>query len=120
IRYVEQGSGEPVVLVHGYTSYIERAWIENNRNSPPFGEGVLNALAKNYHVIAFDLRGHGKSDKPHDPAKYGAQISQDIVRLLDHLRIPRAHIIGYSYGATNTATLLSTTPDRFITATLGG
>lgn len=111
IRYVQKGSGEPVVLVHGYTSYIERTWVEN---------GVMDNLAKHYRVIALDLRAHGKSGKPHDPAQYGAQVSQDIVRLLDYLRIPRAHIIGYSYGGATTAKLLTTNPERFLTAILGG
>ena len=111
IRYVEKGSGEPVVLVHGYTSYIERSWVEN---------GVMDNLAKDYRVIALDLRAHGKSGKPHDSAQYGAQVSQDVVRLLDYLRIPRAHMIGYSYGGVTTAKLLTMNPERFITAILGG
>ena len=110
IRYVEQGSGVPVVLVHGYTNVIERAWIET---------GVLPNLAKDHRVIALDLRGHGKSDKPHDSKAY-AELGQDVIRLLDHLGIPRANIVGYSLGGTITAKLLTTNPDRFITATLGG
>jgi pimeloyl-ACP methyl ester carboxylesterase len=110
IRYVDQGSGEPVVLVHGYTNVIERAWIET---------GVLPNLAKDHRVIALDLRGHGKSDKPHDPKAY-AELGQDVIRLLDHLNIARAHIIGYSLGGAITAKLLTTNPDRFLTATLGG
>ena len=110
IRYVDQGAGTPVVLVHGYTSQIERAWIET---------GVLPNLSKDHRVIALDLRGHGKSDKPHDPTSY-AELSQDVIRLLDYLHIARAHIVGYSLGGQITAKLLTTNPDRFITATLGG
>jgi pimeloyl-ACP methyl ester carboxylesterase len=64
--------------------------------------GVMPNLAKDHMVIAFDRRGHGKSDKPRDPRKYGAESGQDIVRLLDHLGIARAHIIGYSAGAVTT------------------
>src|SRR3954466_8225485 len=75
IRYVDGGSGEPLVLVHGYTNAIERNWIET---------GVLQNLAKDHRVIVLDVRGHGKSDKPHDPKAYGVQMAQDIVRLLDH------------------------------------
>ena len=108
IRYVDQGAGEPVVLVHGYTNFIENNWIAT---------GVLPNLAKDHRVIAFDLRGHGKSDKPHDPKAY-AELGQDVVRLLDHLNIVRAHIVGYSLGGIITAKLLTTNPDRFITATL--
>ena len=111
IRYVEKGSGEPLVLVHGYTSNLEVAWVET---------GVLDSLARNFRVIAFDLRGHGKSGKPHSPQAYGVQLGEDVVRLLDHLKIPRAHIVGYSLGAATTAKLLATRPERFLTAVLGG
>ena len=110
IHYVDQGSGQPVVLIHGYTGSLA-GWVET---------GVLPNLAKDYRVIAFDSRGHGKSDKPHDPASYGIQMVQDVVRLLDHLSIARAHIVGYSMGAVITAKLLTTHPERFLTATLGG
>jgi pimeloyl-ACP methyl ester carboxylesterase len=82
--------------------------------------GVLPNLATDYRVIALDCRGHGQSDKPHDPQSYGLQMSQDVVRLLDHLNIGQAHIIGHSMGAGITAQLLTTHPDRFLTATLSG
>jgi len=108
IRYVDQGTGEPVVLVHGYTNDIENNWIAT---------GVLSNLVKDHRVIALDLRGHGKSDKPHDTRAY-AELGQDVVRLLDHLNIARAHIVGYSLGGIITAKLLTTNPDRFITVTL--
>jgi pimeloyl-ACP methyl ester carboxylesterase len=111
IRYVDQGQGEPVFLIHGYTGSIEIHWIDT---------GVLPNLAKDHRVIALDLRGHGKSDKPHDAKSYGAELGEDVVRLLDRLKIPRAHIVGYSLGANITAKLLTTNPERFITATLGG
>ena len=110
IRYVDQGSGQPVVLIHGYTGSIA-GWVET---------GVLPHLAQDYRVIAFDCRGHGKSDKPYDPKSYGIQMVHDVVRLLDHLNIARAHIVGYSMGAAITAKLLTTHPDRFLTATLVG
>jgi pimeloyl-ACP methyl ester carboxylesterase len=111
IRYMEQGSGEPIVLVHGYTSNVEENWVDH---------GVMGNLAKDHRVIAFDLRGHGKSGKPHDSTKYGAELSRDIVRLMDRLDIARAHVVGYSFGASITAKLLTTNPERFLTATLGG
>ena len=65
LRYVDQGTGAPIVLVHGYSSSIERGLVET---------GVIANLAKNYHVIAFDMRGHGKSGKPHDPKAYGHEL----------------------------------------------
>jgi len=111
IRYVEQGSGPPVVLLHGFSGSLDSGWVET---------GVLPTLATDYRVIAFDSRGSGKSDKPHDPKSYGLQMGQDVVRLLDHLHIARAHIVGHSLGAIITATLLTTNPDRFLTATLSG
>ncbi|HUF64847.1 MAG TPA: alpha/beta fold hydrolase, partial [Gemmatimonadaceae bacterium] len=73
-----------------------------------------------YTVIALDLRGHGASDKPHDPAAYGTAFVDDVVRLLDHLNIRRAHTVGYSMGSAITLKLLSTPPDRVISAVLGG
>jgi pimeloyl-ACP methyl ester carboxylesterase len=76
IRYVEQGAGEPVILLHGFTSNIERAWIDR---------GIFAELAKTNRVIAFDSRGHGKSGKPHDPAQYGREMGQDVIRLMDYL-----------------------------------
>lgn len=111
IRYVDEGRGAPVILVHGFTGDIEGGWIAT---------GVLPELVKDYRVIAFDLRGHGKSDKPHDPHAYGREMVLDIVRLMDELKIRRAHIVGYALGANIVARLLVMQPDRFITATVGG
>jgi pimeloyl-ACP methyl ester carboxylesterase len=111
IRYIEQGSGEPVILVHGFTGTLEKNWV---------APGVFQQLAKNFRVIALDCRGHGKSDKPHDAKQYGPEMGLDIIRLLDHLKIEKAHIVGYSMGAMITAKLLTIKTDRFLTATLGG
>ncbi|MGH6860817.1 MAG: alpha/beta fold hydrolase [Phyllobacterium sp.] len=111
IRYISEGAGEPVVLIHGYTTNTEEQWIET---------GVFDKLARHYKVYALDARGHGKSGKPHDRQSYGPQMGQDIVRLLDHLKIDKADIIGYSMGAHIVAQLLTTDEDRFKTAVLGG
>jgi pimeloyl-ACP methyl ester carboxylesterase len=108
LRYVEQGAGEPVVLVHGYGNTAD-IWASN---------GIVRDLARNYRVIAFDLRGHGKSDKPNQPARYGREMTLDIVRLLDHLGIQRAHIVGYSLGGHLVSQLLTLHPERFLSATL--
>jgi len=108
LRYVEQGAGEPVVLVHGFTNTLE-VWAKN---------GIVQDLARNYRVIAFDSRGHGKSDKPHEPARYGREMALDVVRLLDHLGIQRAHIAGYSLGGYVVSQLLTLHPERFLSATL--
>ena len=111
LHYAEQGEGEPVMLLHGYTSDIRGQWMDT---------GVFPALARTYRTIALDARGHGSSDKPHDPAAYGAELGDDVPRLLDHLAIDRAHIVGYSMGAHTVAQLLTRHPERFRTAVLGG
>lgn len=110
LRYVERGQGEPVVLLHGNTSWIEEMWGDT---------GVIEKLSKQYRVIALDCRGRGKSDKPHDPAAYGAHMGEDVVKLLDHLGLRRAHIVGYSMGARITSWLVVNHPERVISATLG-
>lgn len=111
IRYLDQGSGEPVVLIHGFSGNIETSWIN---------PGVFANLVKDHRVIAFDVRGRGKSDKPRDMKSYGGEVAQDVLRLLNHLKIQRAHIVGYSMGGNIVAKLLTINADRFLTATLGG
>jgi pimeloyl-ACP methyl ester carboxylesterase len=106
-----QGSGTPVVLVHGFMSEHRSTWVR---------PGILKRLAARYQVIALDCRGHGASGKPHEPEAYGPEIANDLLRLLDHLGIDRAHMVGYSMGAHAVAQLLVRTPDRLITGTLGG
>jgi len=111
IHYVVEGDGEPVLLIHGFAANIQAQW-----GLP----GVIKDLAKDYQVIAIDNRGHGRSDKPHDPAQYGIQMVEDAVRLLDHMSIDKAHVVGYSMGGFITNKLLATHPERLHTATLGG
>ena len=108
IRYVDQGQGAPVVLIHGYTGTLDRHWINT---------GVFAGLVKDHRVIAFDCRGHGKSGKPVDPQAYGLEMAQDVIRLLDHLKIRRAHIVGFSMGAIVAGHLLTTNPDQFSSVT---
>lgn len=111
IRYIVEGEGEPVLLIHGFACSIHMQWGAS---------GFLKSLAQDYRVIAYDNRGHGLSGKPHDPDKYGEEMCKDALRLLDHLDIPKAHIVGYSLGAFITNKLLVEHPDRFLSATLGG
>lgn len=105
IRYVEQGQGPAVVLMHGYTGTADRHFIAN---------GVFANLAKDHRTIAIDLRGHGKSGKPHDAKAYGEEMSRDVVRLLDHLKIQRAHVLGYSLGGFIASRLAALHPERLI------
>jgi pimeloyl-ACP methyl ester carboxylesterase len=111
IHYTVEGKGEPVLLIHGFAANGDFNW-----RAP----GVTKALADKYEVITIDNRGHGASDKPHDPAKYGEEMVEDAVRLLDHLGIKKAHVVGYSMGGMITAKLLTTHPERLLSATLGG
>jgi pimeloyl-ACP methyl ester carboxylesterase len=111
IHYVVEGKGEPVILVHGFTASIPVQW-----QLP----GIFSKLAKDYQVIALDNRGHGKSDKPLDPKKYGAEMVADVVRLMDHLKIDKAHVVGYSMGGFMTGYMVSMYPGRLLSATLGG
>ena len=111
IRYIVEGEGEPVILVHGFSVNMELQWGQ---------PGVLRELAKDYQVIAIDNRGHGQSDKPHDPEAYGTEMVEDVVRLMDELEIDKAHVVGYSMGGFITNKLIATHPDRLLSATLGG
>ena len=112
INYVDQGTGEPVVLVHGLTETYVGNWQE---------PGIIEALSTaGYRVIALDNRGHGASGKPYDPKQYGLEMVRDVVRLLDHLNIERAHVVGYSMGAIITNNVRAMYPERLLTATLGG
>ncbi len=111
IHYTVQGKedGEPVLLIHGFSLNIEAQW-----------QPAIKALVNDYKVIAMDCRGHGGSEKPHDPNKYGLEMTKDAIRLLDHLRIDKAHIVGYSMGGGMTLQIVARYPDRVRTATLGG
>jgi pimeloyl-ACP methyl ester carboxylesterase len=111
IHYTDEGQGEPVLLIHGFTADITINWTI---------PGTRKALAQDYRVIAIDNRGHGLSDKPHDADKYGLEMVEDAVRLLDHLKIEKAHVVGYSMGGIITLKLVATHPERLRTVTLGG
>ena len=113
IAYEVVGSGEPVLLVHGFASNAKVNWIAT---------GWVKLLAEaGRQVIALDNRGHGDSQKLYDPALYEAsQMAEDSRRLLDHLEIPMADVIGYSMGARITMFLAINHPTRVRSATIGG
>ena len=94
IAYLDEGKGEAVVLLHGFGGSAPRRG-RRCRSPRPSSSPAL----KDYRVLAVDHRGHGKSDKPHDPKKYGKEMAEDVVRLLDHLKVKKAHVVGYSMGA---------------------
>ena len=112
IHWMEAGEGVPVVLLHGYTSCCDAGWFVN---------GIAKELARDQRVNGIDARGHGRSEKPHDPAKYpGDRMPQDVIEALDHLGVGKAHFHGYSMGGGIVAHLLARHPDRFLTASFGG
>ena len=111
IAYFVEGKGEPVVLIHGWLSSAGVNWVF---------PGISKALAKQYKVIALDIRGHGLSDKPTDEEAYGQEMVEDIARLLDHLKINEAHIVGYSMGGIIAGNFMVKHPDRVLSGTLGG
>lgn len=90
LRYAENGAGEPVLLVHGLTRSVE---------ADRLALGLIDDLGRDHRVIAFDCRGHGRSNKPHVPKGYGVEMVRDVARLLDDLGVRRAHVVGYSLGA---------------------
>lgn len=113
IRYATAGTGEAVVLIHGWMGDATTWGVDSQGNpklSPPPG----------FQVIALDLRGHGKSGKPHDPLAYGVAMADDVIRLLDHLKIKRAHLIGYSMGSYVAGKVVERAPKRVISVIYGG
>ena len=111
IAYIVQGEGEPVILIHGWLSSAGINWVL---------PGTSGALAKEFQVVALDIRGHGKSDKPTEEEAYGPELVEDVVRLMDHLKIEKAHIVGYSMGGIIAANFVVRHPDRVRSCTLGG
>src|SRR6202161_4650952 len=112
IHYHDIGPGEPVVLVHGFASTAEHNWG---------GTGGIAALSAKYRVIAPDVRGHGLRDKPHEREAYGyASMGADVTRLMDHLGIASAPLIGYSMGSSIAIELMLSHPERFRAIVLGG
>ncbi len=111
IHYQVQGRGDPVVLLHGITGTAASNWG---------AAGIIDRLAEEFQVIAVDQRGHGKSDKPHDPASYGERMALDVVDLLDHMKLQQANVVGYSMGGFITMKLIALAPDRLLSAVVGG
>jgi pimeloyl-ACP methyl ester carboxylesterase len=107
----EDGAGPPVVLLHGFAVDSASNWQAT---------GIVSALSGEFRVITLDLRGHGLSHKPLDPRSYGVQMVSDVVNLLDHLDVARAHVVGYSMGSTIALKLATMYPERVISLVLGG
>jgi pimeloyl-ACP methyl ester carboxylesterase len=109
LHYEARGEGEAVMLVHGLGV---SAWL--NWKLP----GIARQLRKSYRVVTFDNRGHGASGKPRDPAAYGIEMARDVIRVMDHLGIEKAHVAGYSLGGYITLKVCAEYPDRILSATV--
>ncbi len=113
IAYLDEGEGDPIVLVHGFASTKNVNWV--------YPTWVSELKKNGRRVIAFDNRGHGDSAKLYDAAAYDIGImAGDISALMDHLNIERADIMGYSLGARMTAVLAQSQPERLRSAIFGG
>jgi pimeloyl-ACP methyl ester carboxylesterase len=113
LAYLDEGEGEPIVLVHGFASNKEVNWVL------PGWVATLRSAGR--RAIALDNRGHGASTKLYQPALYHTDLMADDIRaLLDHLRLARADVMGYSMGARNTAFLARVHGERVRSAILGG
>lgn len=89
IHYQVVGDGPPLILQHGFSGSLQ-LW---------YGMGYVERLSNDYRLILVDARGHGGSDKPHEPEAYKLdQFAKDITAVLDDLHIERAHFWGYSMG----------------------
>jgi len=103
LYYDDQGEGTPVLLLHGFVGDINIDWVRS---------GILDRLLdEGYRTIAYDVRGHGLSDKPHDPDAYSGDIlEQDASALLDTLGIEACLVVGFSLGARSALRLASLDP----------
>jgi pimeloyl-ACP methyl ester carboxylesterase len=106
-------TGASVVLVHGFASDYELNWVGTRWQETLIGAG--------YRVVGLDCRGHGSSEKPHDPAAYALEVmAADVRRLLDHLDIKVADYLGYSMGARIGVQATLDSPGRLRRVVLGG
>jgi pimeloyl-ACP methyl ester carboxylesterase len=102
-----------VLLLHGFASSVRDNWQD------PGWVDVLHR--EGFRVVAMDNRGHGASEKLYDPAAYAAPLmAEDARRLLDHLGLPHAHVMGYSMGARIAAFLALAHPERVASAIFAG
>jgi pimeloyl-ACP methyl ester carboxylesterase len=113
ISYTDQGSGDGVVLVHGFAASTQENWSK---------AGWVSMLTRaNRRVVTVDLRGHGASAKLYDPAAYALSImANDVLAVVEHLQIKKPDLIGFSLGARVVLELLRQRGDRFLLGVLCG
>jgi pimeloyl-ACP methyl ester carboxylesterase len=113
IAYLDEGEGDPIVLVHGFASSKNVNWV--------YPTWVSDLKKDGRRVIALDHRGHGDSTKLYDPEDYHiGTMAGDVRALMAHLEIPRADMMGYSMGARITALLAEKQPELIRSAIIAG
>lgn len=113
ISYLDEGEGEPILLIHGFASNKQVNWVY-----PGWVDTLIKAGRR---VIAVDNRGHGESTKFHDPEAYGApQMAEDAFQLIEHLGFEQVDVMGYSMGARISAFLALKHPEKVRRVILGG
>ena len=111
IYYEVEGEGPPLVMLHGLIRSLE-----DIREA-----GYVDALKDDYKIILMDVRGHGKSDKPHEPAMYAAEnFVGDVVAILNSLGIESTNFYGYSYGGGIGFECAKHIPERMKSLIIGG
>jgi pimeloyl-ACP methyl ester carboxylesterase len=111
LHYQVAGSGPPLVLLHG-TSLSLADWYE---------AGYVDGLQQDYQLVLIDARGHGASDKPHEPEQYADEVlARDGVAVLDDLGAERAHVFGYSFGGRIALSFAEYAPSRLRSLIVGG
>lgn len=113
LTYYDQGSGEPVLFLHGFASTAAMSWERSG--------WVEAALAAGRRVIMLDHRGHGASEKPYEPALYSSvYMADDAARLIAHLGLQQVDVMGYSMGARVSAFLAIKHPHLVRSLVFGG
>lgn len=113
IAYLDEGAGQPILLIHGFASNKTVNWVDTG--------WVRHLTRLGRRVVAMDNRGHGQSSKHYRPEDYGGpQMAEDARRLLDHLGLASADVMGYSMGARIAAFLALAHPERVRSLVFGG
>jgi pimeloyl-ACP methyl ester carboxylesterase len=106
IYYEVRGEGAPIIFVYGIGCLMNH-WVHQTK-----------AFSSEFNVILFDYRAHHNSGTPEDPANLSVEaMAQDLVELMDHLKLAQAHFVGHSFGVQVLIKLYQMAPQRFLTAT---
>lgn len=111
IHFKVEGEGPPLVVHHGFNGSLEES----------YDVGLVQALRDKHQFILIDARGHGASDKPHDPEEYTLELmAADVIAVQDALSVSKAHFMGYSMGGWVGFGIAKYTPERLLSLIIGG